>query len=495
MKRGNDIAVDYGLVHQYYNEGNYEQARLYLESYLAKCPFEDRAGLLYQEYSLCLYQLGECAEALAIAEQSLAYYPECHAFYYLRGLIYYQMNLFDESRKSFSRYITFQKNRSDSPNEDKTAECKAYWFLTAIFAHENKWEETLQYLRLFLDKTPSLSSVQKLCALLLQSGMEAQRLVPFIRMNNTITKADKIRLLFALEAYAACLEKINDHGRSKEFYSEWMLCLLHLADYKAIEHARQEISVHIPEDSKLIIYFCLSRWLDKPRQSARDFLLQQDLTSPEAQAALLVENFIVNKTLPPLMNSEDLSTIIMQISMTICLLNDSVLALSIIQKYFSLDKAKAYSKLGRYAFQCGCCRQAKLLLENKADDAEENCMLGIIYSRLGMYEQGIEYFLRAMNMEQGNSVYPCLAFEALAMQAIKVLAQRAPELHGNTIFSQELKRLAAIKQKSKRIRHTIAEHAYSRQAQVRIYGRYDLIAPDDYINEIQQGEDIWKINA
>jgi tetratricopeptide (TPR) repeat protein len=153
------------------------------------------------------------------------------------------------------------------------------------------------------------------------------------------------------------------------------------------------------------------------------------------------------------------------------------------------------ANLGRQAFNRGCLIDAKVLLERSLSQEEESSedlgILAIACSRLGMYEQALEYFLRAMALDPKNRIYPCFAFEILAIQAIKTLVQRSNSLEESPVLINELLRLCTIKRKSMQLRQAIVDQSADLERLESIYGRLNILSIVDDINE----EDIWSISV
>jgi len=143
----------------------------------------------------------------------------------------------------------------------------------------------------------------------------------------------------------------------------------------------------------------------------------------------------------------------------------------------------------------GCFMEAKALIErspaHEEGSPEHYCILGIAYSRLGIYEQAVEYFLQAMALEPENLIYPCFTFEALAIQATKVLVQKFNSLEENPLLINELLRLCTIKRKSMQLRQTIVDQSDNGDGRGRIYGRFNILSIIDDVSE----EDRWNLNV
>jgi len=277
-----------------------------------------------------------------------------------------------------------------------------------------------------------------------------------------ITELALIQLLLTSREYGACLDAIKHFGKENEFHSEWMQCQLHLGRYSQVQHMIDETIPLIPMGQDIAIYYCVSRWLETPRQSSRDFLLKLDGNLAEVQACLWIEDLIFNNTNSPIELSDiKIQDAIKKIALTTYTLGDTCLAFDIIQNCFSCNRQEAYAELGRKAFDRGFFKEAKTLLvrslSNKDEKPEDYYKLGIVCGVFGSYEQALEYFLHAAALLPENQVYPCLVYETLSVQEIKILVEKLDSFTENPALKNELLRLCTLKRKSRRLRQIIEQ--------------------------------------
>lgn len=207
MESSKELSNNYKLARYFYKRGDFEQARRYLEAELSQThPCNEHALQLYWEYTLCLYKLGELADALAKVEEGLSKYPDCREFFYIKGQIYYEMGLLRYSRDYFSKFIAIKTSFLDC-DDGVAVNYRAFGYLTAISVRAEKFEEALDYLRLFILETPDISALNKVCLLLLKSGLDENVLIQTLITNNVIPNFDLVRLLLTNQAYEACNEK------------------------------------------------------------------------------------------------------------------------------------------------------------------------------------------------------------------------------------------------------------------------------------------------
>lgn len=376
MNAYDDFASIYDFARKCYRLGDYEKACNYYKSALdLTSPRNIQADSLYWEYSLCLYKNGDCAESLKMIQQGLSYYPDCGELYYIRGEIFYELGLLRQSRTNFSKCTAIKGIRSGCPSEERIVKHRAYWFLTAIAARQEKSDEVVHYLRLFVMEEPPFSALQKLCLLLLHLGIEIQTLINHLAEAFGISSPILNRLVLSIKEYEACMNTANQLGENSELKTEGNVAL------------------------------------------------------------------------------------------------------------------------GQHAFNRGCFMEAKVRLERslaqEVGNPNHHCILGIACSRLGIYEQALEYFLRAMALDPENLTYPCFAFEALAIQTTKVLVQRSNSLEESPVLINELLRLCTFKRKSMRLRQTMADQGDNGDGRGSIYGRFNILSIIDDISE----EEIWNLNV
>ncbi|MDD3363445.1 MAG: hypothetical protein PHZ03_00530, partial [Syntrophomonas sp.] len=439
---------------------------------------DEHALQLYWEYSLCLYKLGECAEALSMVEQGLSQYPDCRELYYIKGQIYYEMGMLRHSQEYFLKFIAI-KTSFLKYTEGMAVNYKAYGYLTAISVRDGKCEEALYYLQLFVKANPDISILKKLCLLLLKSGIDEHTLIEILVTSDLISELALVQLLLMSREYGACLDVIKHFGKENEFHLEWMQCQLHLGRYNQVQHMIDGTIPPIPMGRDTAIYYCVSRCLENPRQSSREFLLKLDRNLPEVQACLWIEELIFKNTNSPVELSDiNVQDVIKKIALTIYTLGDTCLAFDIIQNCFSYNRQEAYTQLGREAFANDFFKEAKTLLERSLsqedEKAEDYYKLGIVCGGLGLYEQALEYLLRAAALNSENQIYPCLVYEFLAIYEIEILVKKLDSFIENLSLKNELLRLCTLKCKSKRLRQLIEQQGNDGRGAAVIYNHFDI---------------------
>lgn len=498
MNNNVNIIGEYEQARSLHGRGDYEQAQPYFEVALAQTrPVDEHALQLYWEYSLCLYQLGECAKALSIIEEGLSYYPDCRELFFIRGKIYYQIGLLDQSRVCFTKYIGIKTSLLNYP-EAASDNSTAFWYLSLIYAHEGKTEEALSSLKLLDMENINFAKLRVLGSLFIKSGINIKLLIESLRLNKTINEPYLAQLLLKLETYEACLELINHSDKKYSLHMEWMQCQLHLGRYHEVQSMIDEDASLIMINDNLSIYYCISKWLQSPRQSAAPLLANSDHNSPYVQACLLMEEFIMEKAQVILESTElknKTNSIIMKTSLELFSLGASPLALNIVEHFFSWNRIEAYRELGRKAFKLGCFQEAKTLLErsisHEGDQAEDYYRLGLASAKLGFYKQAAEYFLQAVALHPENPLYPCLVYESLAIHAIKILVSKSDCLMDNPQLRNELLRLCTLKRKSKRLRQLLLRSENNVEKADSGYNYSDIYYA---VDDISEGI-AWNINA
>ncbi len=487
MVNSNNTTGDYEHARSLYSQGDYEQAQQYYAVILTRIrPRDEHALQLYWEYSLCLYKLGEFAKALSAIEEGLSYYPDCRELFYIRAKINYQMGLLSHSRASFLKCISIKKSFLNYP-EDIDENNRAYWYLALISAHEGKSEEAFNFLKLFTKEKPSLYSLKAFCLLLLQSGFDKALLAESLLTSNAINEPGLVQLLLIIEEYEVCLDLINRLNEKYQLYLEWIQCQLHLGRYDEVQNMIENKDSLITIDKNLIIYYCISKWLQLPRQSAGRLLAGSGYNSPYIHACLLMDEFIMNNTRESMDTTKlrnEIKSIIMKSSLELFSLGASALALDIIQHFYSCDRIEAYRQLGKKAFEQDCFCEAKILLERSLfqanEQAEDYYRLGLASSKSGFHKQATEYFLQAVVLHPENQFYPCLVIESLAIHAMAMLVQKLDSLIDNPQMINELLRLCTLKYKSKRLRQLLLPQEHN---------------GDIYSIDHRGEEDVWNLNV
>lgn len=441
----------YRLFQESYESFDYEQARPYLEKLLAQS--RQNSAEQYWKYSMCLYELGECADALKVAEQATFHYPSNREFNYIKGKIYFDIGLFADSLINFNRFIKIRTTFLSS-SEMTIMKQKTWGYLCFITASKGLAREAQDYWQLLVDEEADLLTIERL-VWLCGNALSQQSLVSILAASKVINKNELVPFLCKIGAYEACLDVINQAGIENEFILEWLRCQLYLGKYI---HVQQKLNVfEAPFSGDMIMYYCLSRWLQSPRLSAGDFLIKQNNELNAVQACLWVNDFIFGDGRRPIDKTDrDLRKTIKEIALIAFRLDDISLALEIISKYDNGNEKQAYAELGGEALNSGWWEEARTCLERglgrEKESAQDYFRLGTVCRILKNYDQALEHFIRAIVIEPQNRLYPHLAYEAAAAQAIKILSPKSEVLAESQTLTTELLRLLTIKNKSKRLR-------------------------------------------
>lgn len=488
-----EVLNNYDSARNYYREGAFDQCRRCLQIIEDNtAPRAEHELRLYCAYSLCLFRMGECAEALAKAEQGLSQYPDCRELYYIKGQIFYEMQLLGNSCEYFKKFIAV-KTSFINPKADTAGNCPAYIYLIVIAVRLEKYDEAIYYLQLYMREKPNISELKKLCRPLLKFDIDKKAFTEVVLSSNIASATDLAEMLIQSGDYAACLDVIKGFDKEMEYWPAWIECQLHLGRYKLVRQAIGDQAVRKNIDPKSVVYYCLAGWLENPRRSQKEFLLNQDEIFAEIKACSWIDQLISGSHQTgsdTIDNRVDDS--IKSIALLTYILGDLCLALDIIRNYFTCDNRAAYSYLGREAFKEGFYSETRILLERSQcrpdEEAEDYYELGMAYAEAGCYEYALEQFLQIVALRPENQVYPCLVYEVLAMQILKNLVENPGLFTDNVTLINELLRICTLKCKSKNLRHIIAGRQYPGAGKSDFHDIWPLT---DAINE----EVIWSINV
>jgi len=493
-----DFSRYYDLALQFYSRGDYEQAFPYFEQSLSLTnPGDIHTLSLYYKYCRCLYIMGEFSQALLKAEQGLSFYPDCRELFYIRGQIYFEIGLLHESKTNFTKCASLKthfKEWSDNDN-DRIENYKIYWYLSAISAYLGNTEEALHYFNNIALENPVLPVLKSLACILINTGIDKKILINSLYEKNTISSTSLIYFLLAIEAYEECRQTIEHIGLNQELYPAWVHSQLYLGRYKEIQSLFASLGPNIQLNGDLIIYYCISQWLEFPRQSVRVFLEKMNHDNPlVVNVCLWIDNILFSQDTLGNKN-KNYNTLITEIALIIYKLGDIGLALDIVSRYFAGENKEAYAKLGRAAFARGYYQEARTLLERSLSsqgiDTLDYYKLGVACARLGCYEQAIEYFLKAMVTQPDNPVIPCLIYEAITKQSMKLLVAGCKFPEANQELKSELIRLGSINRQAKRLRQTYNKQTAKTGLAINL---------DDSLEEYSLGndskqEEAWKLNV
>lgn len=176
-----DPFQNYNLGLSYYVLGDtessrrhYEAARQFLD------PRDGFAAAFFRNYSVCLGDLGDYEQALKLADEGLAYFPDYPDLYFIKGQLCWDLNLTAQARASFLKCLRFRRTLPDYITTEGVTGRLALVNLSEVCAREQKFDEAVDYLEQVLKIRPTRELFARLCSLLQQKGLDGDRVAAYL---------------------------------------------------------------------------------------------------------------------------------------------------------------------------------------------------------------------------------------------------------------------------------------------------------------------------
>ena len=279
-ERPADPFQNYNLGLSYYVLGDLENSRRHYEAARQLLDFRDGfAAAFFRNYSICLGDLGDYEQALNLANEGLACFPDYPDLYFIKGQLCWDLNLMAQARANFLKCLRFRQTLPEYITTEGVTGHLALQNLAEVCAREENFDEAVTYLEQVLRIRPTSELFAQLCLLLQQKGLDGGRVAAYLEDSFHLDRSTIARLLFDMKDYEACLAQFSDDPSCTE--PELLLkakCLLRLRRYTEVVKLLPRPPGRAPGTGTgyqwstraidLLEQHCLALWLQNPRQDA-----------------------------------------------------------------------------------------------------------------------------------------------------------------------------------------------------------------------------------
>ncbi|RJX21916.1 MAG: glycosyltransferase [Desulforudis sp.] len=461
-----DAFNNYNLAASYHTLGDLEKAR---DHYAVALNHLDQgtgfAAVLYRNYGLCLYDLGEYNTVLDLADKALALFPDYPDLYFLKGQVFWELGMLPQAKVSFFKSTSFTHTPPDYTTTEGVTGYMAFENLAEIHTRQGDLNEAVACIVKALAGKPSFRLFSRLCTLLQKQNQSGAEIAGFLEHKTGADRWTVIQLLFYLQEYEECLNRID---REPSFNFEISLlkakCQIRLNRYaKAIE-VLEDIAPDSPLAEDALRQICIATWLQHPRKDAGEQISGFDLPdSPVVAVCRVINALILNgnhKHLFDVNQMKGLQNEAMDIAVEVLTLGDTDLALAIGMMLSGPNGlGEAYYLVGRHALAQGHYQKAKLLLEKALDGclekAEAYYLIGTACAKLNLNNRSLRYYLEAHHRSPGEERYVASVLEQLTNHCLALIASAISLDDGDPDLRTALFKLTSLRKKLYRLKEVL----------------------------------------
>jgi GT2 family glycosyltransferase/tetratricopeptide (TPR) repeat protein len=183
---------------------HYEAARKFLDT--AGAPSEGQAqhpgypaAAFFRNYAICLSDLGDYEQALRLADEGLAHFPDYPDLYFIKGQLYCDLNLMAQARANFLKCLRFRQTLPEYVTTEGVTGHLALNNLAEVCAREQNFDEAVSFLEQALRRRPSFALFVFLCSLLQQKGLHGAKVAAYLEEGFGLDHPTIARLLFGMK--------------------------------------------------------------------------------------------------------------------------------------------------------------------------------------------------------------------------------------------------------------------------------------------------------
>jgi len=458
----------FNLAVSYYKLGDLENSQKYYQAALENLESDsDYVPVLYRNYCLCLYDLGEYYQALKLADRGLTYYADYPDLYYIKGQINWELGILSQVKANFLKCISFKTLPKYVTMQGVTTYL-AFENLAEVYALEEKFQEAINYIKMIITEKPSYRLMLKLGLLLKKSQMDEQQIAEYLKSNLLLDDPTLIQILFDIKEYAGCLRIINNTDLVTPEMSWFKAkCLMYMRRYTEACESLPPVDIDSPLAEKFLLQRCIGLWLQNPRQDARATI--SAFKNPDSRVVKSCHFINCVIFAPGISNlsirkPEEIQHIL-DIALEVLLHGDQDLATAIVLAANGNDQmGEANFTLGKLALVMEHYAVAKKLLERAVNRCKSNAeayyLLGTACSKLRLNDKAFLYFHKAGQLIPENEQYKARALEELSKQCLLFITRGLQFENGNKDLLPELFRLASIKKRAQRFSREKQEEDY-----------------------------------
>lgn len=174
------------------------------------------ASLIFRNYSVCLKEIGEYERALNILDEGIAYYCDYPDLYFLKGEIFYEVGLLDESKKYFEKCTRFKKVPYRYTTMKGITNYMPYINIADILELKGDYNRALEYLIKALKENTTEDVYLRIYKLLNKVNIEYEKLwYLYELLLNNENESNIKKLSYFLDCYFLYLQQELKKGNNK----------------------------------------------------------------------------------------------------------------------------------------------------------------------------------------------------------------------------------------------------------------------------------------
>lgn len=205
LEKPADPFQNYNLGLSYYVLGDLESSHRHYEVARPLIdPSDGFAAAFFRNYSICLGDLGDYEQALNLADEGLACFPDYPDLYFIKGQLYWDLNLIALARTNFLKCLRFRQTLPEYITTEGVTGHLALQNLAEVCAREENFDEAVTYLEQVLRIRPTYELFGQLCSLLQQKGLDGSEITAHLDVFH-LDSLTIARLLFDMKEFQVCL--------------------------------------------------------------------------------------------------------------------------------------------------------------------------------------------------------------------------------------------------------------------------------------------------
>ncbi|MBO8127802.1 MAG: glycosyltransferase [Peptococcaceae bacterium] len=445
-----DPFYHYNLGVSYFTLGDLKSSRRHYETALQHADLKAGfAAVLYRNYCLCLYELGEYAETLATADKALIYFADYPDLYFIKGQVFCDLGMLPEAKASFLKCTRFRKIPPEYTTMEGVTSYLAFENLAEICALEGNWDEAVDHITRAIEHQPSYRLLSRLCSLLQKKNYQGNAIAAYLLESLKIKRQTAARILFDAQEFEACLACIGDTPAGSEMALLKAKCLIRLGHYRKAAEALQKIHPRCHLVVEGLKQKSLTAWLRNPRRDAAMPASAGNNPGHPATVCCQAINSLIGSTAT--LQQQDVREHALDIALEALRLGDRDLSMMISLTVTGHKIQEAYRTLGEYVLQKGCYAEAKELLKQALNSGsatkEIYYLLGTACANLNLHGKAFGYFLEAFKQAPENELFAACALQSLVNECLAFVINGLNLEKNNAVLRQELFRLTSLKRK------------------------------------------------
>ncbi len=199
-EKPDDPFPNYNLGLSYYALGELEKSSRYYEAARRLIdPRDGFAAALFRNYSICLEDLGNYEQALDLADEGLAYFPDYPDLYFIKGQLYCDLNMTEQAKANFLKCLRFKQTLPEYVTNEGVTGHLALNNLAEVCTREKNFEEAAAYLEQVLKIRPVYELFAQLCSLLQQKGLDGSGVAAYLEDGFGLDHPTIARLSFGMK--------------------------------------------------------------------------------------------------------------------------------------------------------------------------------------------------------------------------------------------------------------------------------------------------------